>query len=173
MELLDYIIGEDKRDFKCYDILRELYNTNDSFQKTIQHGVIEGTIQGFSEELWEKLDEQVIRARGVDSFGDVFRDGANLGYCTVAAKQVSYSLPTCYLCGGTVDYLVGTVNSPDGSHTWIEFGDKIIDTTFVLVFDKKLATELGYHEENRYNPNTDPIYLAAKELVHDSTLRKK
>ena len=172
MEILNYIISPGKEDYECYSMLKELFSTNKHFRDVIISGIQEGAIRPFSEELWDKLDRQNIRAQGVNSFLDVFKDGANLGYCTVAAKQVSYSLPRCFICGGIVEPLIGTINSPDGSHTWIEVGDEIIDTSLVLVFDKTYASKLGYHEENRYDPNLDPVYLAAKEFTNDVSLKR-
>ena len=109
----------------------------------------------------------------VNIFVDVFIDGNNQGYCTVCAKQVSYSLDTCYICGGILPILKGTSNCPDGSHTWIEYQDKIIDTTLMLIIDNSLKNDLGYIEENRYNPNNDPVYSAAKEFTNDASLRKR
>lgn len=43
----------------------------------------------------------------------------------------------------------------------------------MLVIDEKFAKEsLGYNEENRYNPNTDKFYSAAKEFTLDSSLSR-
>ena len=80
----------------------------------------------FTIELWLKLKNQNLRSPGVNSFIDVFAEGYNQGYCTVCAKQVSYSLDTCYLCGGVLPLIKGTINCPDGTHTWIEYQNKII-----------------------------------------------
>ena len=167
------LIDQDKSEYKCFDTLKNLLDQNEDFQNVVTDGFLNGEITGFSEELWNKLDKQNIRARGVNSFLEVFRDGANIGYCTVCAKQVSYSLDHCYICGGVLPILIGTANCVDGSHTWIESDDKIIDTTLMLVMDKKYAQKIGYIEENRYNPNLDPIYSATKDFTLDSNFRKK
>lgn len=172
MSILNSVISPGMEDFKCYNLLKKLFNENEQFRNIISQGIMEGKVRAFPKELWDLLDKQVIRAPGVNSFIDVFRDGANEGYCTVAAKQVSYSLPTCYICGGTVDFLIGTTNSKEGEHTWIEVGNDIIDTTFVLVIDKSFLKNLTYHEENRYDPNLDPVYLATKEFTNDSGLKR-
>ena len=170
--MLDKLIINGTENYKCYDILKKLYASNPEFKKILDEGIESGKVSGFSQELWEKLDMQNIRSRGVNSFCEVFRDGANLGYCTVCAKQVSYSLDNPYLCGGTNKFLIGTVNSPDGRHTWIENENKIIDTTFMLVIAKDYVKYFGYTLENRYNPNIDPIYVNAKEFTNDKSLRR-
>lgn len=170
--IMDYVCSEEKKDYKCYDTLKNLLLTNEDFKNIIIEGIKEGKIQGFSDNLWEKLAKQNLRAPGVNSFVDVLIDGFNQGYCTVASKQVSYSLDNCDICGGILPILAGTANCPDGRHTWIEEGNKIIDTTLMLVIDSSYKSSLGYQEENRYNPNTDPIYASAKMFTNDSSLRR-
>ncbi len=107
----------------------------------------------------------------INSFEDVFIDGANIGYCTVASKQLSYSLDKCYICGGILPILKGTKNSIDGSHTWITHNNEIIDTTLMLIINKEYERKLGYIEQNKYDPNFDPIYLATKEFTNDDNLK--
>ena len=171
-KIMDYIDNQNKN-FKCYDTLKKLLLENEKFKEVITNGINENKIWGFSQELWEKLASQNLRSPKVKSFIDVFRDGANQGYCTVCAKQVSYSLETCYLCGGILPILKGTINCPEGNHTWIEYKDVIIDTTLMLVIDKEYKQKLGYIEENRYNPNIDPIYNATKEFTNDELLKRR
>ena len=139
------------------------------FANIIKKGIREGKITKFSAELWDKIRNQNIRR--INSFEDVFMDGANLGYCTVASKQLSYSLNHCFICGGTLPILRNTPNCIDGSHTWISSNGKIIDTTLMLIIDEDFSSEIGYKEENRYNPNLDPIYVATKEWTNDITLK--
>ncbi len=171
--LMKYICAAGTENYKCYDTLKELLKKDAHFRELIISGVAEGKIEGFNQELWQRLDEQNLRSPGVNSFVDVFSSGANQGYCTVCAKQVSYSLDTCFLCGGVLPILKGTVNCPDGSHTWIEYGNKIIDTTLMLIIDTSLKDMVGYIEENRYNPNYDQVYSAAKEFTNDASLKKR
>lgn len=168
-EILKSLISESRFHYKCFDLLKELFKENKRFKKWLIKGYLTGKIEGFPEELWEKIDSQNIRR--IASFEDVFRDGANLGYCTVASKQLSYSLDDCYICGGVVSVLVGTINSIDGSHTWISKSQKVIDTTLMLIMDEKYSKEIGYVEENRYNPNLDSVYLATKEFTRDQNLK--
>jgi len=164
------LITGDKYSYKCFDILKELVNTNSKFRDVLLDGSTNGKITGFYEELWNKIHSQNIR--GISNFEDVFKDGANIGYCTVAAKQLSYSLDSCFICGGVLKVLENTPNCKDGSHTWILYDDKIIDTSLMLVIDKEYIEQLGYKEENRYDPNIDPIYQAAKSFTLDDNLRK-
>lgn len=170
MSIENFLILEEKRDYKCYDILREELK-NEDFYKLIKEGIDSNSIRGFDEDLWKKINSQNIR--GISNFDDVFRDGANRGYCTVASKQLSYSLDDCFICGGTLHWLINTVNCSDGSHTWILHNDEVIDTSLMIIIKEKYAKEkMGYLEENRYNPNLDPIYSAAKEFACDPNLRK-
>ena len=169
MELLDLLIDIDKKEYKCYSELLKLLSQNQEFKKAIVQGVKEGKIRRFDEELWEKIRTQNIRA--INNFEDVFIDGTNIGYCTVASKQLSYSLDDCYICGGVLPILKGTENCDDGSHTWILHNSEIIDTTLMLIIDKDYAEKIGYIEENRYNPNNDYIYLATKEFTNDPDIK--
>ena len=171
MELLDLIALEDKKEYECYSVLKSLLNDNESFRKLIEKGIEEGKIRGFDSELWKKIANQNIRR--LNSFEDVFIEGANIGYCTVAVKQLSYSLETCYICGGILPLLKGTKNCEDGSHTWLLYKGEIIDTTLMIIIKEGYAKSLGYAEENRYNPNTDSVYLAAKNFTNDEDLRKR
>lgn len=170
MEILNKLIDEKRMNYKCFDELKRLLSGNEQFIKIIEEGYIEGEVYGFPEELWEKISAQNIRR--INSFEDVFIDGANIGYCTVASKQLSYSLDACYLCGGVLPILQGTKNCEDGSHTWIKnCNNEIIDTTLMLVLSEKYAKKIGYIEENSYNPNLDPVYMAAKEFALDSNIK--
>lgn len=172
-EILKHIYTVRYPNFKCYDTLKELLQKNEQFKAIIIEGIKQNRIWGFDQELWEKLDKQNLRLPKVNSFIDVFKDGYNQGYCTVCAKQVSYSLDTCEICGGILPILKGTTNCPEGNHTWIEYQNAIIDTTLMLVIDKEYSKQLGYIEENRYNPNNDRIYSATKEFTNDMTIKRR
>lgn len=169
MDLLEFLAGE-RQEYKCYDELKRLLTEDENFRKIIEEGIASGKIRGFDKELWEKIRTQNIRR--INSFEDVFIDGANIGYCTVASRQLSFSLNSCYICGGVLPILKGTRNCVDGRHTWISHGDEIIDTTLMLILKEEYSPKIGYIEENRYNPNVDPIYSAAKDFTNDSSLRR-
>lgn len=168
MDLLKCLIDEDKKDYKCYDILKKLVQNND-FYKLLEQGIKENKIFGFSEDLWEQIRTQNIRT--INSFEDVFIQGLNLGNCTNASKQLSYSLNSVFICGGTQTFLIGTLNSEDGRHTWTVSNGKIYDTSLMLIIDEDYAKELGYIEENRYNPLENNYYCAAREFTLDPELR--
>jgi len=170
MNIENLLIDESRKDYKCYDELKRILRENKDFKDVIENGYFKGNITGFTDEIWEKIQSQNIRR--IDSFEDVFRDGANIGYCTVAAKQLSYSYDNCYLCGGVLPILKGSKNCEDGSHTWMSVQNKIIDTTLMLAIDEDYAKELGFIEQNRYNPNLDPVYLAAKEFTRDTSMKR-
>lgn len=171
MEILNAIIDEDKINYRCYDTLKNLLKNNVQFANAVKKGIDTGKITKFSSELWDKIRNQNIRI--INNFEDVFVNGANIGYCTVASKQLSYSFNECFICGGVLPVLKNTPNCIDGSHTWINYNGKIIDTTLMLIIDEDFANEIGYKEQNRYNPNLDSIYLAAKEWTNDSSLKKR
>ena len=171
MNILSELINNERFNYKCFDLLKNLLTQSEEFRSIVEQGVKEHKIFGFTDELWTKIYEQNIR--GIENFELVFRDGANIGYCTVASKQLSYSLDNPYICGGTVKFLINTKNSPDGSHTWILNDNYIIDTSLMLIIDKSYMNKLGYVEENRYNPSIDPIYNAAKDFTLDESLKKE
>lgn len=171
MDVLSFLIDDDKKDYKCFDTLKMLTSENETFRKGLEDGYFSGKVEGFGSDVWDKIARQNIRR--INSFTDVFVDGANIGYCTVASKQLSYSFDGCEICGGVVPLLAGTKNCVDGSHTWMVCNHKIYDTTLMLIIDEEFAKQkLGYVEENRYNPNQDAYYSSAKEFTLDENLRK-
>lgn len=172
-EIINYISNPQTHDFKCYDTLKTLLQENKQFREIIIKGIEENKITGFPDELWEKLDKQNIRSNKIESFVDAFKEGANQGSCTPFSKQVSYSLNTCYICGGELPILKGTKNCEEGNHTWIEYRGKIIDTTLMMIIDLSYKNQIGYIEETRCNPNCDRIYSNAKDYTNDSQLRRK
>ena len=139
-------------------------------KKIIEIGIDSGKVYGFPDFLWQKIQNQNIR--NIDSFESVFRDGANKGYCTVASKQLSYSLTNCFIAGGLLPILIGTDNCQDGSHTWIIVDNYIIDTSLMLIIEEEYAKCIGYLEISRINPNHDPIYLATKDFTNDISIKK-
>lgn len=162
-------IYEDKFDYKGTEIMKQLFYNNEEFRNIIIEGIKTGKVSGFPKELWDKIEKQNIRR--INSFLDVFKEGANLGYCTPASKQLSYSLPDgCLIAGGVVEYLKGTKNSMDGSHTWVVYDGKIYDTTLMLMIDLDFASKLKYKQERIDNPLLDSNYRAAKEFTNDTEL---
>lgn len=157
-----------REDYKCFDLLKEKLQ-DEKFKNIIEKGIREGKITGFTEDMWSLIDNQNVRI--ISNFTDIFKDGYNIGGCTTVSKQLSYSYDNVYICGGVLDILRGTKNSINGEHTWLEVGNKIIDTSLMLVIDLSLKDDIGYKESNRYNPNTNPIYCATKEFTNDENLK--
>ena len=170
-EILSVLIDEDIIEYKCFDLLKEKLKENHHFREIIKIGIKAGLVSKFPRDLFDRVCEQNIRARFEPV--QLFIDGANIGSCTTMSKLVSYSLDNCDICGGTLDILEGTKNSVAGSHTWISYRGIAIDTSLMISVNEKFTKQFGYIEENRYNPNIDPIYRAAKDYATDKDLRRK
>ena len=63
--MLDKLMVKGTENYKCYDILKDLYANNPEFKKIVDEGIESGKVSGFSQELWDKLDMQNIRTREV------------------------------------------------------------------------------------------------------------
>lgn len=168
MEILNNLIDKKYYDYKCFDLLKELLMVNQDFAKKVEEGFLLQKVRGFDEEIFEKIRIQNIRK--IKSFEEVFIHGYNENYCTVCAKQLSFSYNGCYLCGGVLEVLKDFRDGKDGSHTWMLYNEYVFDTTLMLVIEEKYSKKLGYIEENRYNPSIDPIYNAAKDFTTDREL---
>ena len=59
--MLDKLIVKGTENYKCYDILKDLYANNPEFKKIVDEGIESGKVFAFSQELWETLDMQIIR----------------------------------------------------------------------------------------------------------------
>lgn len=169
MNSLDILINQDRKDYLCFDMLKQFYNNDPKFKEFIDTGIQEGKIAGFPEELWIAIDNQNVR--GLRTFEDVFREGYNIGGCTVVSRQLSYSFPTCTLCSGLLPIIAGTKNSPIGEHSWMTSNGKVYDTSLMLVMDRNYANKLGYQYEAEYNPHQDDIYCATYEFTNDQNLK--
>lgn len=90
MEVLKKLISETRKDYKCYDELKRLYSNDENFKKVVDDGVRIGSITGFSEGIWQKINAQNLNT--VNNFEDVFVEGNNIGGCVVAARQLSFPL---------------------------------------------------------------------------------
>lgn len=167
--ILEVLYG-DRKDYKGTQIMRELLENNDSFRKIIIEGIKTSNINMWPEELWKKLDNQNFREK-YELVSAAFKAGHNLGRCLVYSEYVSYSMPLgCLITSGTVDYLKGTFNSPEGKHTWIEYENVIYDTTFMICINKKYLGKLGYKEIYKTDPNKNPMYSSGKDFANDTFL---
>lgn len=164
--ILEILYGK-RKDYKGTQIMRELLIKNETFRNLIVEGIKTGNIYMWPEELWEKLDKQNLMIRE-GNVSDIFKAGDNIGDCTSCSTIVSYSFPLgCLYVGGTVDYLVGTKNSVDGRHTWVENKGIIYDTTFMVAITEKYSEKLTYKSEYKADPNKNQIYSAGKDFAND------
>lgn len=169
--ILDLIIDDKRKDYKCFDLLKHYYKTDNDFASFINEGVRSGKIIGFDEDLWNKISD--LNSRTKLSFEEAFMHGLNEGGCTTFSKYLSFCFNKVMICGGTLPILKGTKNSPDGRHTWIVNNKQIYDTSLMLIMDEEYAIRgLNYDEENRYDPSNDSIYRASKEFATDVNLRR-
>ncbi len=171
MDLVECLYSKEYINYKGLDLLKKLVDENQEFKMILGQGMLQKKVTGFTSDVWSKIRSQNIRR--IRSFEDVFKDGANIGYCTVASKQLSYSFDNVEIAGGTVDFLKKTKNSENGEHTWMVCDRKIYDTSLMLIIDERFSKKMGYNEENRYDPTKDKIYLSTKEFTLDSSLRKE
>lgn len=175
MEEIDIILEEifkEKINYKGLDILKYLLKNNLAFTKLFIKYLQDGKIKPFSYEEFEIIQKQNIR--GIDNFETVFKNGLNLGRCTVTSKQLSYSYDNVALCSGIMEYLKGTQNSINGEHCWMEYNNYIYDTTLMLKIDKSLALLLGYKEENKISYDqlmSNHNYKATKDYTNDKDLK--
>lgn len=171
MNYINQIINEDRKDYKCFSLLKKLLNENEEFKNIVKQGVELGKIKGFSEELWKEI--YLTDVPKFNSFEDIFELGYNIGTCTTTSTFLSYALNYCEICGGTLPLIKGTNNSPDGRHTWILYQNNIIDTSLMLIIDEKYAKKLNYITENQYNPAQDIHYYSARDFARNNARRKE
>ncbi len=86
------------------------------------------------------------------TFEKVLKKGLNYGRCGLFAKLYSNK----FLLGqehtyhqGVCKNIVGSKNSDDGNHAWIEFNDKLIDTSLMIIMPLEYKQELGYKTYKR------------------------
>lgn len=165
--------------FKGFDLLKELSQKHEWFNKIINENIQNGKIRPFNEEEWGKIKQQNYSSPSplMKEFMDMFTLGLNIGNCKNAALQFSYSYDNVDIVCGTVPILKGTLNAEkEGGHWWLETYDKIIDTSFLLVIDKNLKSELGYQENQRITSSQlrkHKFYQARKQYTLDQNLKPK
>ena len=173
MELEKILISEERKDYKCFDLLRELLK-NEEFVKVVRKGIEGGKITGFSEDVWTKIYNQ---NTGVveNYFDEDFKVGRNIGDCSMFSQRLSYSFDKT-ICGGTLSWLKGTRNSPDGRHMWMVSQGFIYDTSLMLIIDERFSKELGYDQLTKYDISKFPYYDSSWEQFigndHQSRPRK-
>lgn len=170
-------MNDKAKNWKAYDQLKELYNTNPSFKALITEQFSKGTIRLFNEEEFSKIKSQnfVSPVRELKEFIDLFILGYNIGNCVGTIRQLSYSYDNVDIVSGILPILKGSRNAEkEGGHCWLETTRNLIDTTLMLVIDKSLKTQLGYQEEQRITATqlqNMHRYQARKEFVNDPNLK--
>ena len=167
-----------ERKLKAYDLFFEIYNNNPKFKKIIDEGLENKTIRFFDREEWDKVVSQNFSSpiEEMKTFMDLFVLGYNIGNCVGTSRQLSYSYDDVDIVSGILPLLKGTLNAEkEGGHCWLETRYKIIDTTLMLIIDKKLKQEIGYIEEQRitaYDLRMDRNYQNRKDWVNDKNLKR-
>ncbi len=170
-KILSSLIDEKRKSYKCFSMLKYYYDTNPEFAEFIKNEVASGKIFGYDEKLWNKM--AALNVRNPINFEEAFGEGFNEGNCTKFSKYLSFCFSYPQICGGTLPLIKGSKNSPDGRHTWMCYGGMIYDTSLMLIMDEAYAKKgLKYDEENRYDPNYDRSYSAAKEFANDKSIRR-
>lgn len=169
--IADLLIPEDKSDYKCYELLKETIENDREFCKTILEGIRDKKIRPFDEELLEKLNIINIRGKAKD-MDEVLFHGANIGACTSMALHLSFILTGCYRCSGLLPLIKGSLNSPNGEHTWLETINEIYDTSLMLIIDKSYKDKIGYQEEAKMPYELMKFYYEKKDYALDSDLNK-
>ena len=168
-EILKKIDEYNLKDCKCYEILKAKLH-NDSFINIVKKGLLTSDIKGIPGIILEHLEKSM----GPKEFNEYFQNGYNIGNCTGTSKRISYVLQgSHYICGGLLPLIKGTKNSIDGTHTWIEYGDYIIDPTLMIMISSKYKDIIGYIEENKYNPEEDDIYNTSLLRTEDASLKRR
>lgn len=91
------------------------------------------------------------------TFEKALKKGLNYGRCGLFAKLYSNK----FLVGrehtyhqGVCKNIVGSKNSDDGNHAWLEYDGKIIDTSLMLIIPIEYKQELGYKTFKREKVGT-------------------
>ncbi|MGN1012383.1 MAG: hypothetical protein ACI4ON_00945 [Clostridia bacterium] len=85
---------------------------------------------------------------------EVFKYGLNIGHCGLTARYLVINIPHTDLYYGIFPPLIGTKNSPTGSHAWAVCGNYVLDTTLMLAIPIEEAKNLGYIFEKKINSNS-------------------
>ena len=138
-----------------------------------------GRIRFFGEPELNKITSQNFMSLDpqMREFIDMFTLGFNIGNCAGAARQLSYSYDYVSIVSGILPILKGTTNAEkEGGHVWLEDRSTIIDTSLMLIIDKRLKKEFGYIEEQKITPDmlaNFMLYQTAKEFANDPPIKSQ
>ena len=92
------------------------------------------------------------------TLGKALRKGLNYGRCGLFAKLFSNTVfenqKHKYVVGNC-DIVIGSKNSNDGNHTWLEVDDMIIDTSLLMAIPMEFKDVFGYNTEKVQEINKD------------------
>ena len=162
---------------KGFNLLKELYQTNQEFRAVLDKCFQLGHIRFFGEEEFEKMQMQnyVSPTSDATTLEDIFILGYNIGDCKGMSYQLSYSYNDVDIVTGTNKFLIGTKNAEHGGHLWLETKTEIIDTSLMLVISVKLKQEMGYDEEYRITASDlrkSTMYQSRKEWTTDPYIKR-
>ena len=163
---------------KAFDLYSDIYNNNSKFRNMCDAGMNNGLIRFFGDEEWHKIKSQnyVSFLPDVKEFADIFYLGYNIGDCVGVSKQLSYSYYNASIVSGILPVLKGYRNSEkEGGHCWLESDKYIIDTSLMLVIDKKLKDAFGYIEEMRLTPkmlHSSSMYMARMDFTNSTDFKR-
>lgn len=70
----------------------------------------------------------------VSNLGEAYKNGYNIGHCGTTSRYLSIHFPEALVHYGKTDLLIGTKNSSNGSHAWIEMNNFVLDPTLMIKF---------------------------------------
>lgn len=164
---------------KAFSLFWDLYNSNNDFNELITYGFNNNLIRFFNDIEFNKINSQnfISYDNNIKEFIDMFLLGYNIGNCVGASRQLSYSYNDVDIVSGILPILKGTKNAlQEGGHCWLENDKYIIDTSLMLVIDKKLKDRFGYIEEQRITKSDlkrSQSYQSRKDFVNDNSLKNK
>lgn len=164
---------------KAFDLFWNFYNNNEEFRNLIDKYMKAGRIRFFGEPELKKITSQNFLSPDdrMKEFIDMFTLGFNIGNCGGASRQLSFSYHDVSIVSGILPLLKGTLNAEkEGGHIWLEDRDTIVDTSLMLVIDRRLKNEFGYIEEQRITPDmlaSWRSYQVAKDFATDPLIKKR
>lgn len=121
----------------------ELRDEMDIKERLGKH-ISENTAVNFDELLIEKIKNTNVY--GIGDFFKIFEIGMNIHNCGITVRTLSFLFEDFVIISeGTCEILSNLVDFKDGKHSWLEVGEYIYDTTFMLKINKNVAYDsLGY-----------------------------
>ena len=172
-EILIFLYGK-RSEFLGVNMLKKLCEDNKDFFDVLVTGIKNGKVFGFTELLWQKIEE--MNTRIYKSAIDIFKDGKNIGACNQMSIELSYLFDTIDLVSGFVPFFKGTPASPDGRHCWLEDVNYLYDTSTMLMISKDYISSFGYLEKKRipYSElKNNRMYRIAKDFATDKNIKKR